>query len=48
MYEQLAWNNFYKTGNIESFIEYKKINEVKQENEGKSFDGLNKSKRNNN
>lgn len=23
MYERIAWNSFYKTGNIESFLEYK-------------------------
>lgn len=28
MYEKIAWNNFYKTGNIESFLEYRKINEI--------------------
>lgn len=25
MYERIAWNNFYKTGNIESFLEYKRF-----------------------
>lgn len=25
MYEKIAWNNFCKTGNIESFLEYKKL-----------------------
>lgn len=25
MYEKLAWDNFLKTGNIESFLEYRKI-----------------------
>lgn len=24
MYEDLAWENFCKTGNLESYIEYKK------------------------
>ena len=28
MYEKIAWNNFYKTGNIESFLEYRKLNEI--------------------
>lgn len=23
MYEKIAWNNFCKTGNLESFVEYK-------------------------
>ena len=25
MYEKIAWNNFCKTGNIESFLEYRKL-----------------------
>ena len=25
MYEKIAWNNFCKTGNIESFMEYRKL-----------------------
>lgn len=29
MYENIAWNNFLKTGNIESFLEYKKIIDLK-------------------
>jgi hypothetical protein len=29
MYENIAWNNFLKTGNIESFLEYKKIVDLK-------------------
>lgn len=28
MYKDLAWNNFLKTGNIESFLEYKRLVEV--------------------
>ena len=28
MYKDLAWNNFLKTGNIESFLEYKRFLEV--------------------
>jgi len=26
-FEDLAWNNFYKTGDIQSYLEYKKFNE---------------------
>lgn len=54
MYEDLAWNNFCKTGNLESFLEYKKINEINNKNieelknEGIILDELNKSKRNSN
>ena len=32
MYEKLAWDNFCKTGDIESFLEYKKITEIKNNN----------------
>lgn len=28
-FEELAWNNFYKTGDIQSYLEYKKFNENK-------------------
>lgn len=28
MYEKLAWNNFLKTGDLESFLEYKRIAEM--------------------
>lgn len=41
MYENLAWNNFIKTGDIESFIEYKKLIEINNfiiENKGVRFD----------
>ncbi len=31
MYEKLAWNNFYKTGDLKSFIEYRKICELNDE-----------------
>lgn len=54
MYEDLAWNNFCKTGNLESFLEYKKLSEMNNknieilENEGIILDELNKSKRNSN
>lgn len=29
MYEKIAWDNFIKTGSIESFLEYKKIIDLK-------------------
>ena len=54
MYEEIAWNNFCKTGNLESFLEYKKINELNSrniemvKNEGIIVDELNKSKRDSN
>ena len=28
-FKELAWNNFYKTGDIQSYLEYKKFNENK-------------------
>ena len=28
MYENIAWENFIKTGNVESFMEYKKITQL--------------------
>lgn len=28
MYEKIAWDNFYKTGNVESFLEYKRLNRL--------------------
>lgn len=31
MYENIAWNNFLKTGNIESFLEYKRIIDLKNQ-----------------
>lgn len=37
MYENIAWNNFCKTGDLESFLEYKKIVEIyKNINENES------------
>ena len=32
-FEELAWNNFYKTGDIQSYLEYKKFNEIEFGNE---------------
>ena len=26
-FKNLAWSNFYKTGDIQSFLEYRKLNE---------------------
>ncbi len=30
MYKNIAWNNFCKTGNINSFMEYKKLQEISE------------------
>ena len=32
--EETAWNTFLKTGDIESYLEYKKITEIKNTNLG--------------
>ncbi len=53
MYEKIAWDNFCKTGDIESFLEYKKINEINcmqklQIEKGDSFSEFNKIEGNNN
>jgi hypothetical protein len=29
MYENIAWNSFEKTGSLESFLEYRKLAELK-------------------
>lgn len=32
-FKELAWNNFYKTGDIQSYLEYKKFNGIEFGNE---------------
>ena len=51
MYEKIAWETFLKTGNINSYLEYKKFMSLDaninvQENEGDFLDGFNKGKGN--
>ena len=52
MYKDIAWNNFCKTGNIESFLEYKKLMQIDEsslieiEDKGLILDELDKGKRN--
>ncbi len=53
MYEKIAWDNFVKTGDIESFLEYKKIMEIYNfkevlEEKGEVLGGLDKGKGNSN
>ena len=53
MYEKIAWNSFYKTGNIESFLEYRKLNEINnmqslRMEKGDVFSEFNKIERDNN
>lgn len=45
MFENLAWNNFLKTGNIETYIEYKKMKEINENNldVGDNYSELDKS-----
>lgn len=50
MYEKIAWNNFIKTGNIESFLEYKRLSNMQiinnniNENIGALLNEINKDK----
>ena len=51
MYEKIAWETFLKTGNINSYLEYKKFTSLDaninvQENEGDFFHGFNQGKGN--
>lgn len=46
MYEKIAWENFYKTGNVESFLEYKYLKNKLMLGEDESE--ANQSKGNNN
>lgn len=52
MYKDIAWNNFCKTGSIESFLEYKKLMQIDEsslieiEDKGLILDELDKGKRN--
>lgn len=51
MYEKLAWNSFCKTGDIESFLEYKKLSETGYSSEnmkGEFSSEFNKSQGNSN
>lgn len=50
MYEKIAWDHFYKTGNLESFIEYRKLMQINSnmpnelKGKGDAFSELNKDK----
>lgn len=51
MYERLAWDSFCKTGDIESFLEYKKLSESGYDSEdmkGEFLSESNKSQGNSN
>ena len=47
MIKKLAWDTFKKTGNIDTFIEYKKIKEVEKNIKVDPYE-IDKSKGNNN
>ncbi len=49
MYENLAWNNFLKTGSIQSFLEYKMFSKNKEsytQDEGVQKNEFNKNQGN--
>lgn len=51
MYEKIAWETFLKTGNIDSYLEYKSFMSLDgnidiQESEGDFLNGINKNQRN--
>lgn len=51
MYKNFAWNQFVKTGNIETFMEYKKIEAINNEineKKGEIVDETYQSERNSN
>lgn len=52
MYKNIAWNNFCKTGNIESFVEYRKLEEITKnirlEDLGETLNEVNKGEGNSN
>lgn len=51
MYKNFAWNQFIKTGNLETFLEYKKIqalDNVLNNKKGEKIDETYQSERNSN
>ncbi len=54
MYKKLAWSSFCQTGDVESFLEYKKISELESTSDilenmkGDNISELNKSEGNSN
>ena len=48
MIRKIAWNTFKQTGNIDTFLELKQIQNIEQELQKVEQDGNNKNERNNN
>lgn len=48
MFEKLAWNNFLKTGSVETYMEYRKLNGISEEdcNIGDRYSEFDKTKGN--
>ena len=48
MIKKIAWNTFKQTGNIDTFLELKQIQNIEQKLQKVEQDGNNKNERNNN
>ncbi len=48
MYKEFAWNEFLKTGNIETYIEFKALDNIAYEKKGELINEANKGERNSN
>ena len=48
MIKKIAWNTFKQTGNIDTFLELKQIQNIEQELQKVEQDGNNKNEGNNN
>ena len=48
MIKQIAWNTFKKTGNIDTFLELKQIQNIEEEMQKVEQDGDYKNERDNN
>ena len=48
MIKKIAWNTFKKTGNIDTFLELKQIENIEEKMQKVELDGDNKNEGNNN
>ena len=48
MIKKMAWNTFKKTGNINTFMEFKQIQDLEEQMQKVEQDGNNKNKGDNN
>lgn len=48
MIKKIAWNTFKKTGNIDTFMEFKQLQNIEEELQKVEQDGDSKDKGNNN